>query len=191
MDEQGVAKEYDGSTPLDNDKHELFCHEYLIDFNVTQAGIRAGYSEKTSHASAHRVFKDVRVQARLAYLKLQLNKKKRMTAEDIRRELEYVASSRIGNIVEWNDSGMAFVKSSDNIDDSDHAAIEMIEVTESGAGGSDSGLALKTKIKMHSKLKALDMLNKMDGAYVDKVEVSASEDFTNALAGALNKSRGK
>ncbi len=31
-------------------KQELFCKEYLIDLNATQAAIRAGYSEKTACA---------------------------------------------------------------------------------------------------------------------------------------------
>ena len=31
-------------------KQELFCIEYLIDLNATQAAIRAGYSEKTAQA---------------------------------------------------------------------------------------------------------------------------------------------
>ena len=29
-------------------KQRLFCHEYLIDLNATQAAIRAGYSKKTA-----------------------------------------------------------------------------------------------------------------------------------------------
>ena len=29
-------------------KQEMFCKEYLIDLNATQAAIRAGYSEKTA-----------------------------------------------------------------------------------------------------------------------------------------------
>jgi len=29
-------------------KQRLFCHEYLVDLNATQAAIRAGYSEKTA-----------------------------------------------------------------------------------------------------------------------------------------------
>lgn len=29
-------------------KQQMFCKEYLIDLNATQAAIRAGYSEKTS-----------------------------------------------------------------------------------------------------------------------------------------------
>jgi phage terminase small subunit len=31
-------------------KQELFCEEYLVDVNATQAAIRAGYSEKTAYA---------------------------------------------------------------------------------------------------------------------------------------------
>jgi len=31
-------------------KQELFCKEYLLDLNATQAAIRAGYSEKTACA---------------------------------------------------------------------------------------------------------------------------------------------
>lgn len=30
-------------------KQEMFCHEYLVDLNSTQAAIRAGYSAKTAN----------------------------------------------------------------------------------------------------------------------------------------------
>ena len=30
-------------------KQQIFCDEYLIDLNATQAAIRAGYSKKTAH----------------------------------------------------------------------------------------------------------------------------------------------
>lgn len=34
-------------------KQEMFCKEYLIDLNATQAAIRAGYSVKTAKAMGH------------------------------------------------------------------------------------------------------------------------------------------
>lgn len=34
------------------DKQKMFCKEYLIDFNGTQAAIRAGYSKKTANRIA-------------------------------------------------------------------------------------------------------------------------------------------
>lgn len=32
------------------DKQKRFCDEYLVDFNATQAAIRAGYSKKTAYS---------------------------------------------------------------------------------------------------------------------------------------------
>jgi phage terminase small subunit len=37
-----------------HDKQEMFCREYLIDLNATQAAIRAGYSVKTANRIAAR-----------------------------------------------------------------------------------------------------------------------------------------
>jgi len=34
------------------DKQDIFCREYLIDLNATQAAIRAGYSAKTANRTA-------------------------------------------------------------------------------------------------------------------------------------------
>lgn len=34
------------------DKQEMFCREYLIDLNATQAAIRAGYSAKIANRTA-------------------------------------------------------------------------------------------------------------------------------------------
>ncbi len=33
-----------------NKRQKLFCDEYLIDLNATQAAIRAGYSKKTAYS---------------------------------------------------------------------------------------------------------------------------------------------
>lgn len=34
------------------DKQEKFCREYILDYNATQAALRAGYSEKTARSIA-------------------------------------------------------------------------------------------------------------------------------------------
>lgn len=52
-----------------NAKQEMFCKEYLIDLNATQAAIRAGYSERTASATASRLLKNVNVLARVKELK--------------------------------------------------------------------------------------------------------------------------
>ena len=50
------------------DKQEVFCREYIIDFNATQAASRAGYSAKTAQEQSSRLLSNVIIQDRLAEL---------------------------------------------------------------------------------------------------------------------------
>jgi phage terminase small subunit len=47
------------------DKRAAFVREYLVDFNATQAAIRAGYSKKTAGSQAHELLKRPDIQAQL------------------------------------------------------------------------------------------------------------------------------
>lgn len=49
-----------------NPKQRRFVDEYLIDYNATQAAIRAGYSKKTARAQGGRLLTHVIVQAEIA-----------------------------------------------------------------------------------------------------------------------------
>lgn len=49
-------------------KQDRFCKEYLVDFNATQAAIRAGYSQKTAYSIGQENLKKPEVQARIAEL---------------------------------------------------------------------------------------------------------------------------
>jgi len=55
------------------DKREMFCREYLIDLNATQAAIRAGYSDKTANRIAAQLLSKFDIQNRIAELKAQRN----------------------------------------------------------------------------------------------------------------------
>ncbi|WP_241591390.1 terminase small subunit [Rosenbergiella epipactidis] len=55
------------------DKQEMFCREYLIDLNATQAAIRAGYSDKTANRIAAQLLSKLDIQNRIAELKAQRN----------------------------------------------------------------------------------------------------------------------
>jgi phage terminase small subunit len=182
------AETYDGSTPLPNAKHEQFCHEYPTDFNLTQAYIRAGYSKNGARQSANKLLTNADIRARLAYLRAERTKQATKTADDIERELEKLAFSDVTNVVTWNESGMCFVKSSDEIDPEHSAAIESIQVEEKAIGKEgDGGMVLKTKVKQHSKLKALELLGKHKGMFVEKVEHSLDKELENRLTSALKR----
>lgn len=46
-----------------NTRQKLFCNEYLIDLNATQAAIRAGYSERTARSQGQRLLTNVDIKA--------------------------------------------------------------------------------------------------------------------------------
>ena len=48
---------------MGQNKHERFVEEYLIDLNVTQAAIRAGYGEKTAKSQGQRLLTNVDIAA--------------------------------------------------------------------------------------------------------------------------------
>lgn len=52
-----------------NAKQEMFCKEYLVDLNATQAAIRAGYSERTARVTASKLLAKANISARVKELK--------------------------------------------------------------------------------------------------------------------------
>lgn len=53
-------------------KQELFCQEYIIDFNATQAYKKAGYSarsDKVAGVEAHKLLKNPKIQQKINELK--------------------------------------------------------------------------------------------------------------------------
>ena len=48
-----------------SDKQAAFVREYLVDFNATQAAVRAGYSPRTAGSQAHDLLKKPEIQAEL------------------------------------------------------------------------------------------------------------------------------
>lgn len=49
-------------------KQEIFCREYLVDLNATQAAIRAGYSEKTAVKQGSRLLTNADISVRVKEL---------------------------------------------------------------------------------------------------------------------------
>ena len=46
-------------------KQELFCQEYVVDYNGTQAAIRAGYKEKSARVTASKLLTNANILARV------------------------------------------------------------------------------------------------------------------------------
>ena len=74
-------------TSVLTDKQEKFCLEYIVDFNATQAAIRAGYSKKTAYSVGSENLRKPEVQQRIQVLNQGIKNQKIADAEEIRQTL--------------------------------------------------------------------------------------------------------
>lgn len=66
-----------------NEKQKQFCNEYIIDFNGTQAAIRAGYSKKTANRLASENLSKLDIQEYLKELIDNRNKRTQITQDEV------------------------------------------------------------------------------------------------------------
>ena len=163
-------------------KQIRFVDEYMVDFNATQAAIRAGYSPKTAAAAAARLLRNVNIQAEIARRQKDLQRRTEISQDRVVKELARIAFADASDyacvetyMYENKDgtlSPLQVVSPKDTgvLSDDQRAAIAGIK---QGANG--------IEIKLHDKIKALELLGRHIGMFNDKLEVKATVD--NPFAG--------
>lgn len=68
-------------------KQEMFCKEYIIDLNATQAAIRSGYSDKTAGQIGEQNLKKLEIQERIAELSQKRMEKVELTAANVLNDI--------------------------------------------------------------------------------------------------------
>lgn len=146
-----------------------FVQEYpACDFNATEAARQAGYSEKTAHAQASRLLKNVKVQAALSEYLNDLTQRAELQAEDVLEEYRRIAFSNLRDVVHWGPDGLE-LRASDELPDEVAAAVREVEVNEWRQ--EDGTVRRRVKVKMHRKEKALDKLGEFLGLWQDPHEL--------------------
>jgi len=152
------------------DKQEMFCREYLIDLNATQAAIRAGYSAKTARASGCENLTKPDIQSRIAELKSERNEQVNVDAAYVLRRLIEIDEMDVLDIMsddmsikpvsQWPASWRRYLSGFDLAD--------MFE----GRGEDREMVGILKKIKWPDKTKNLELLGKhvSVGASKDKIE---------------------
>ena len=140
------------------DKQEMFCKEYLIDLNATQAAIRAGYSKKTANEQAGRLLVNVSVQAKISQLKEKRSNRIEMNADGVLKELK--------NWVEgdYTDLMMLTAKQIKELAPEIRRLITGFKRTTRRIPGTDEE-EIKIEIKFIDKIKAMEMISKHIGFY--------------------------
>ena len=165
-------------------KQKLFCEEYMIDLNGTQAAIRAGYSPDTAYSIASELLKNPEVRARIDAEMATRSRRTGINADRVIRELARVAFVNAPDVLDVTN---ATVKAGATADDT--AVIASVKVKrKSGADFEE----VEREIRLADKLKALEILSKHLGMLTDKVEHSGSVEVKNdKLAAILEQLKGK
>lgn len=146
-----------------DDRQLKFCEEYLIDFNATRAATVAGYSPKTARFQASDLLTRPNIQAKIKEIAQKVMEETGDPKKRVILELQMIAFGDMKDFMEWKDGKIEW-KDSKLLGDKTRLVQEIAE-SYSANGGS-------RKIKLHDKLKALEMLSKYYGLFKDQVEHS-------------------
>ena len=153
-------------------KQRRFVDEYLVDFNVTQAAIRAGYSKRSAHVTGAETLRNPKVAAEIARRQRDLQVRTEVSQDRVVRELMRVAFADMADYAQVqpysvvNEDGIEVVKQlvtftkTSALTDDQRAAIANIK---QGANG--------IEVKLWDKLKALELLGRHIGMFNDKISI--------------------
>ena len=151
------------------EKQKVFCREYLVDLNATQAYIRAGYSENGASESSCRLLSNVKVQE---YIKNGLKKREERTNINGDDLLQYWHDLTYTPMDEMFDQGPdgTFIPKSFSV--MTERAKRCVSEMKSQFAADGTGWQ---SIKRLDQIKASEMLGKSLGLFKDKLEVSGGE----------------
>lgn len=131
------------------EKQKIFCDEYIISLNATQAAIKAGYAEKTAYAIGAENLKKPKIQS---YISERMKQKESSLIATQDEVLQYLTSVLRGES-------------------------QTIDTVLVGMGdGYQEVQEVKKKPSEKDRLKAAELLGKRYGLYTDKI--SADVDMS-------------
>lgn len=156
-------------------KQIRFIDEYLVDFNATQAAIRAGYKAKNAYQIGSENLKKPQIQAEITRRQKDLQNRTEISQDRVVKELARIAFADVTDYAKVKnytlDKGglkvvrkMVSVVRTTDLTDDQRAAIAGIK---EGANG--------IEIKLHDKIKALELLGRHIGMFNDKLALSGTD----------------
>ncbi|WP_372675262.1 terminase small subunit [Aquicoccus sp.] len=94
-DDANPVRNRDGILPA----QRRFCREYVLDWNGTQAAIRAGYSPKTAGSQAHDLLKKPEIRTEIGRLEREAAEKLEIQHTDLLKRLWDTATGDVNDLV--------------------------------------------------------------------------------------------
>lgn len=165
------------------DKQREFCNQYLIDFNSTQAAIRAGYSEKTAYSIGNENLKKPEIQEYLTVLKAERAERVQISQDRVLEELQHIAFDNISNYLEFktiqskvgtDKEGEPIIDYRPVVDIKDSCDLDTRNIAEISISANGT-----FKFKLGDKQGALTLLGKHLGIFEDNLNVKGAIQFNS------------
>lgn len=150
---RSAAKAAPPLAPL-SDKHRAFVAHYVVDFNATQAAIRAGYAPHSARVQGSRVLRRPDVAAAVKAAIDERRRRTLITADQVLQEYARIAFADLRRVSRWGPKGVEIRDASELSDD---AAAAIAEIS--------GGTGRATRIKLHDKRRALDSIARHLGLF--------------------------
>lgn len=148
---------------------QIFAREYLIDFNGKRAAEAAGLKQPAMASS--RLLTDPACVAEIERLMQERAKRCDIKADTVLEELIQIGFSDIGKYMTWDNTGVTLYDLK-NLPDGASRCIAMVsEKTTTTKRGETRRLS----VKLYDKTKALEMIGRHLGMFLDKLKVEGFE----------------
>ena len=144
------------------EKQKRFVAEYMVDLNATAAARRAGYKDPKI---GRQLITKNNVSAEIAKRREQLQSKLEITQETVLQELAAIAFANGTDFVTVTGAGLLCVKPTNEVAREKLPAIAGIKYNQMGI-----------EIKLHDKVRALELLGKHLGVFSTGGVATAQED---------------
>jgi len=176
-------------------KQKRFVEEYLIDLNATQAAIRAGYSKKTAKEQGCQLLTKLNIQQAIQKAMERRSKRTEITQDRILKELAMIAFSDIKNYLDIEENtGVIIAKSFKDMPEGESRVIKAIKenrAIKENADGTKITVYDKVTFELHDKMKALELLGKHLGMFVEEVKHSGEISTVIKVISAVPRSEEK
>lgn len=162
------------------DKQELFCREYLVDLNATQAAIRAGYSENTASEQGARLLVNVKVQNYIQELKQQRNDRNKIDADYVLKRLVEIDQMDIADILTPSGDFLPIKEWPRTW----RTTLSGLDIAIIGSGDTE---AIMKKIKWPDKTKNLELLGKHVSVQAFKEKNETTVNMADEMASLMKE----
>jgi len=166
-------------------KQLLFCKEYLIDFNGTQAAIRAGYSKKCAQQIATENLLKPFIQEQIQKEFDKRAERIEKSGDDVVRILWKMAELDLANYITVSEGGEVQAIAFDQLPEGASKLISKIKEMRTITESKDGGLTEQNNLEyvLPEKTKCLELLGRHYGLFNDKLIHSGTIKLEDLVSG--------